>query len=133
MNDLPRWKFRFENYCQALDSLTAFTDDPDALTELEKDGLIQRFEFTFELAWKCMQDYLLFTGYTGLRGPRHVIRQMARDMMIDAYPWFDMMQARNELSHIYDEKKSREYLQEILRSYIPLMEQFRRTMAAIYE
>jgi hypothetical protein len=44
------------------------------LSPLEQDGLLQRFEYTFELAWKVMQDYLLDTGYKGLRGPRNVIK-----------------------------------------------------------
>lgn len=53
------------------------------LNELEKDGLIQRFEFTFDLAWKVMQDYLKFAGYKDVRGPSACITQMAQDTFID--------------------------------------------------
>ncbi len=80
-----------------------------ALSELEKDGLIQCFEFTFDLAWKVMQDYLTYFGYKDIKGPRSVITQMAQDEVPDPFIWDDILLAQNELSHTYDEQKSRSY------------------------
>ena len=74
-NDL-RWQQRFENYKDALETIGEVVPRFKELTELEKDGLIQRFEFTFDLAWKVMQDYLRYAGYKDIKGPRPVITQM---------------------------------------------------------
>lgn len=87
------------------------------MSELEKDGLIQRFEFTFDLAWKVMQDYLKFAGYKDIKGPRPCITQMAQDTLIDPFVWEDILVARNELSHIYDEAKSRTFPDKIIFDY----------------
>lgn len=103
----------------------------EKLSVLEQDGLIQRFEFTFELAWKTMQDYLSETGYTGLRGPRHVIKQMSNDDMIDPYTWDQMLEARNLLTHAYDEEMSRRYLSRILSDFLPELVKFKSKMSVI--
>ncbi|MBI4404866.1 MAG: nucleotidyltransferase substrate binding protein, partial [Deltaproteobacteria bacterium] len=76
----------------------------DKLTRLEEEGLIQRFEYTFELAWKCLQDLLQERGYANIRGPRPVIEQAFQDGIIKNGPvWLDMLKARNETVHLYDE------------------------------
>ncbi|MBI3502609.1 MAG: nucleotidyltransferase substrate binding protein [Bacteroidetes bacterium] len=125
-----RWKQRFENYCAALKTLEEIIPRYKELSELEKDGLIQRFEFTFDLAWKLMQDYLKFIGYNDLKGPRPVITQMAQDGMLDPFIWEDLLLARNELSHIYNEKKSRTYLDKIIFDYFPALNELKNKMAA---
>lgn len=126
-----RWKFRFKNYCKALATLEEVSLMAEKLSVLEQDGLIQRFEFTFELAWKTMQDYLSETGYTGLRGPRHVIKQMSNDDMIDPYTWDQMLEARNLLTHAYDEEMSRRYLSRILSDFLPELVKFKSKMSVI--
>ena len=100
------------------------------LNELEKDGLIQRFEFTFDLAWKVMQDYLKDTGYSGIKGPKPVIKQMVKDGLLNPFVWEDILTARNELSHIYNEEKSRSYLDKIIFDYCPALVEFKNTMKA---
>lgn len=75
------------------------------LSRLEEEGLIQRFEYTFELAWKSLQDLLQERGYANIRGPKPVIEQAFQDGVISDGPlWLDMLKARNETTHLYDEK-----------------------------
>jgi len=98
------------------------------LSELEKDGMIQRFEFTFDLAWKVMQDDLKLAGYKDARGRRACITQMAQDTFIDPFVWEDILVAPNELSHISDKAKSRDYLDKIIFDYHPAINEFKNTM-----
>lgn len=102
MQDI-RWKQRFKNYENAL---TQFTTGVQAqLTErIAQEGLIQRFEYTFELAWKCLQDVLHARGYAEIRGPKPVLEQAFRDgLIVDGLLWMEMLKARNEAAHLYDE------------------------------
>jgi nucleotidyltransferase substrate binding protein (TIGR01987 family) len=72
------------------------------MSRLEAEGLIQRFEYTFELAWKYLQDVLQERGYTEVRGPRPVIEQAFQDGLISNGPlWMDMLKARNATMHLY--------------------------------
>lgn len=128
MTDTVRWKLRFENYCEALKTLEETIPRYGQLSELEKDGLIQRFEFTFDLAWKVMQDYLKFAGYSDIKGPRPVMTQMAQDGLLDPFVWEELLLARNELSHIYSEEKSRTYLDKIVHDYFPAFNEFKKSM-----
>lgn len=129
-NRAIRWQLRFENYCDALKTLEEIVPKYNILNELEKDGLIQRFEFCFDLAWKVMQDYLKFAGYKDIKGPRICIMQMAQDGLLDPFVWEDLLLARNELSHIYDEAKSRVYLDKIILDYYPAFEGFKVKMSS---
>lgn len=123
-----RWQFRFKSHSDALASIEEIIPRYKDLNELEKDGLVQRFEFTVELVWKVMQDYLRETGYQGLSGPRPVIIQMGADGLIDPFMWNEILSTRNELSHIYDEDRSREHLDHIIFDYIPTLQQFQNKM-----
>ncbi|MCD4696340.1 MAG: nucleotidyltransferase substrate binding protein [Bacteroidales bacterium] len=95
------------------------------------DRLNQRFEYTFELAWKVMQDYLLFVGYKGLMGPRNVIKQMGQDDLIDPYLWEEMIGTRNELTHQYNEEQSRINLNKIINNHFPVLKQFKQTIEEV--
>ena len=127
-NTGTRWKLRFENYQAALLTFEAAAARYAQLSELEKDGLIQRFEFTFDLAWKVMQDFLKHVGYRDIKGPRPCLTQMAQDHVVDAFLWEELLTARNELSHIYDEDKSREWLDKIVSDFLPVLQEFRLQM-----
>jgi nucleotidyltransferase substrate binding protein (TIGR01987 family) len=98
------------------------------LSELEKDGLIQRFAFTFDLAWKVMQDYLQYAGYNLIKGPRSCIKQMAQDNFLDAFVWEEVLNVRNELSHVYGEDKSRDFLDKIVYDFLPAIREFKMQM-----
>ena len=123
-----RWKLRFENYTDALHTFEQVVPRYAVLSELEKDGLIQRFEYTFDLAWKVMQDFLKHAGYPDIKGPRACITQMAQDNMVDAFVWEEVLTTRNELSHIYNEDKSRVLLDKIVVDFLPVLQEFKRQM-----
>ena len=123
-----RWKQRFENYKDALLTFEQVIPQYPQMSELEKDGLIQRFEFTFDLAWKVMQDFLKYAGYVDIKGPRACLRQMAQDNLIDAFAWEEILTTRNELSHIYNEDKSRILLDKIVSDFLPVLQEFKKQM-----
>ena len=127
-SNIVRWKFRLASFTAAFKTLESAIADIDNLSDLEKDGIIQRFEFTFELSWKVMQDYLKHLGYYQIKGPRPVITQMAQDGLLDPFIWEEILTARNELSHIYDEKKSRIYLDKIMGEYFVQLNKFKEVM-----
>ena len=89
-------------------------------SDLEIDGILHRFEFTFELAWKTMKDCLEEQGIVGKIGsPRGIIKEAFSAGLIDnGEVWIDMMLSRNELSHLYDEETSREIYDNIKEIYI---------------
>lgn len=93
-------------------------------SEIVIDGALHRFEFTFELAWKSLKDYLEYMGLTEKTGsPREIIQQAFKQGIIeDGEAWIDMMLSRNTLSHLYDEKSSREVFIKIKKEYIKLFE-----------
>ncbi len=112
-----RWKQRFHNYQKALGLLSgALKLKPlDDFSDLEKEGLAQRFEYTFELAWKTLKDYLESSGIViDEVTPRNVIKMsFAANIITDGELWIEMMLARNSLSHIYDIKKLKQVLEEL--------------------
>jgi len=97
-----RWKQRFRNFEQAFSQLQEAINKPD-LNELERNGLIQRFEFTIELAWKVMKDFLEEKGFLFKPSPKDTFRQAQEAKYIDyAQALIDALNIRNELSHDYD-------------------------------
>ena len=103
-----RWKQRFENYQKALFLLSdALKEGADKLSLLEKEGALQRFEFTFELAWKVMKDYLEEDGVViSPLTPKNVIKQAFISRIIEnGQVWIDMLLSRNLMSHTYDSIK----------------------------
>jgi nucleotidyltransferase substrate binding protein (TIGR01987 family) len=109
---------RFDSFSKALDRLEeAF--EQDGHDELQKDGVIQRFEFTFELAWKTLQDYFEAEGYTDVKGPRTVIRQAFQDHVIkDPEIWMSILEDRNRMTHTYDGNASDDVFEHIRDSYL---------------
>ena len=99
----------------------ALNEEP---TEIVIDGVLHRFGFTFELAWKTMKSYLEFMGVIEKTGsPREVIKNAFQYNLIqDGEKWLEMMLARNTLSHIYDEQTSREIYEKIKSTYLDLLE-----------
>ena len=121
---------RYEERKQEL--LNATERLKDALQETENDividGTLHRFEFTFELAWKTMKDYLEYSGIIdGIGSPREIIKTaFANGIIEDGEKWINMMLARNSLSHLYDEEKSREIYIEIRKEYLNLFEKLNK-------
>lgn len=123
-----RWKLRYSSFCNVLNTLEEVIPNYAQMSNLEKDGLVQRFEYTFDLSWKVMQDYLQEVGYADIKGPRPVIKQMIQDGVVNAFVWEELLLARNELSHIYNEEKSRTYLDQIAFDFFPVLVEFREKM-----
>ena len=80
------------------------------LSELEQEGIVQRFEYTFELSWKVMQDLLTYKGYEFMTGPNGTLKMAFEDGLISDHDgWRQMAKSRNTLSHVYDEGEAEEY------------------------
>ncbi len=92
--------------------------------DLNIDGVLHRYEFTFELAWKTLKDYLEYLGITVNTGsPREVIKEsFAHNLISDGDIWIKMMLARNSLSHLYDEETSRQIYREIKNEFMDQIE-----------
>lgn len=99
----------------------------EAETQLEVDGVIQRFEFTFELAWKTLKRFLYYQGIE-CYSPRNCLREAYSTGFInDDDLWLDMLDDRNLTSHIYDEEKIREIFKRIKENYLEALEVLRET------
>ena len=117
-----RWKQRFYNFKKAFSQLEKFMMKKE-LNELEKQGLIKAFEYTYELAWKSLQDLLIEKGYNNIKGPKPVIEQSFKDgYIIDGKGWMRMHQSRNLTSHTYNEETA----EEILKSNPSLRKSFEK-------
>ncbi|MBX7245197.1 MAG: nucleotidyltransferase substrate binding protein [Candidatus Sumerlaeaceae bacterium] len=122
-NDL-RWKQRLENFEKAYSLLCdALKDGEEKLSDLEKEGVVQRFEYTFELAWKTMRDFLLYGGTQLVQiTPRAVIKEAFKAGVIpDGQVWIDMLEHRNLMSHTYDKAVFAETVRQIRARYILAM------------
>jgi nucleotidyltransferase substrate binding protein (TIGR01987 family) len=94
-----------------------------AVDELDRDGTIQRFEFTFELFWKSLKALIVHEGFD-CAGPRSCIKEGARrGFLQDGEMILDMLEDRNKTSHIYDEATAREIFDRIKQSYIKVIEE----------
>lgn len=133
-----RWVQRYNNYTKALDKLSEAVqifeneyDWQDAVDELLKEGLIQRFEFTHELAWKVMKDYEEYQGYTNVRGSRDAIRLALQIGIIEDKVWLDSIEDRNLTSHNYDDEIADEVFITIVEDYYPMFMKFKDTMQSL--
>ena len=103
--------------------ITVIRADADVLeSELEQEGLVQRFEYTFELSWKVMQDLLIFKGYEFMLGPNGTLKMAFEDGLISDHDgWRQMTKSRNMLSHVYDEEEADAIVRLIFSRYAPLL------------
>lgn len=122
-----RWIQRYANYHKACGRLLAVTEADRLigdLSELELEGLVQRFEYTFELSWKVLQDLLLYKGYEFMLGPNGTLKMAFEDGLIaDHDGWRRMAKSRNTLSHVYDEEEALPIIRLIYSDYAPLLKQ----------
>lgn len=127
-----RWRQRFDNFDRALALLQeALARGPSALNQLEKEGVVQRFEYTLELAWKTIKDYLEESGLvlTAVT-PRQVIKDaFAARILADGQTWIDMIDHRNLLSHTYDPLNFEQAVEAIHRRYLAALGQVRDLLA----
>ncbi len=112
-----RWQLCFTTFEKAFRRLKEAID-AEALNELERNGLVQRFEFTMELAWKVMKDFLVDRGFAFKPSPKDTFRQAQQGGFIDyAQELIDGLDLRNELSHDYSGEKF-ERAETVLRDQI---------------
>ena len=125
---MTRFEQRREDYFNALERLKEAVKQGDS--DIIIDGILHRFEFTFELAWKTMKDCLEDQGIVGKIGsPREIIKEaFAAGLIENGEIWMDMMISRNELSHLYDEETSREIYEYIVSEYIDLFENLKKKL-----
>lgn len=121
-----RWKQRLTNYTKAFQSLTEAVElsQQRELSTLEQQGLIQSFEFTHELAWKMLKDYLEYQGVSNIVGSRDASRIAFQNALIqDGEIWMQMIAARNQTSHTYNLKVAQSVVESILSRFYPAFNQ----------
>lgn len=134
-----RWKQRFSNYVKALQKLeeavlyiqnSSLSEKKNfVLDEILKEGLIQRFEYTHELAWNLMKDYALYQGNSTIGGSRDATREaFILQLVSDGHIWMEMIKSRNETSHLYNQEIADEVFSKIINLYYPAFVEFKSTM-----
>lgn len=120
-----RWKQRFQNFDRAVILLREPMERIAGLSNLEKEGTVQRFEVALELAWKTLKDYMEFEGHViKPLTPRNVIKEAFRARILsDGQVWIDMIDHRNLLSHTYDEVTFEKAVLSICDRYLPAIEE----------
>jgi len=123
MNNDIRWRQRFQNFEKAyLLFDEAAHLDRETLSQLEKEGMIQRFEVLIELSWKTLKDYLENEGYDAVKNGKHAIRVAFQDEIItDAENWMESLKKRNLTSHTYNENILEETLTFLVDVFYPLV------------
>lgn len=128
-----RWKQRFDNFQRAMHQLTLAIElkVQRPLSDLEQQGLIQGFEFTHELAWNVLKDYLEMEGIQGLVGSRSTVREaFKRGLVADGEAWMDMIEKRNLSSHTYNLAVANTLSEAIVSRYHPAFLALQQRFAA---
>ena len=133
-----RWIQRLSNYDKALARLQnaakiiatekQISSDAD---DLLKEGLVQRFEYTQELAWKVMKDYEEYQGYTDVQGSRDAIRKALQMGIIEDTTWMNTISSRNLTSHCYDEEEFNMIFNQIIDDFLQIFSKFSKKMNTI--
>lgn len=118
-----RWQQRFQNFEKAFTSLI---ESDEALKKDPKNGfiqdsLIQRYEYSIELAWKTLKDFLEYEGYLELESPKKVIRLALKEGYLKDELWMQALNDRNKTSHAYDEEMAKEVIADIQEKYFYLL------------
>lgn len=123
MDKAIRWRQRYENLNKAFLQLSSAVSEFEHLSRLEKEGLIQRFEYTFELSWKTLKDYLESQQVEAVF-PRDVIKSAFHyGIITDGEVWMDMLEKRNLLAHTYDEERFEYAVNKIKNVYFDAIKQ----------
>lgn len=135
-NQDSRWIQRFQNYCQAQGRLSAAValSRHRALSDLEEQGLIQAFQFTHELAWNVLKDYLEAQGFVELIGSKNATRLAFKNGLLeDGEAWMDMIKARNLTSHTYQSKIAADIVKGIIERFQPALIAMQKRFADLKE
>ncbi len=129
-----RWKQRLDNFQVAFGNLTSAIElgNQRSLSDLEKQGLIQSFEFTHELAWNTLKDFLETQGAGPLFGSKDTTREaFNKNLISDGETWMDMIKSRNQTSHTYNKKTAEEIVTKIQQKYFSAFAQFFKKMSEL--
>jgi len=116
-----RWQQRFSNFEKALKQIINASElaKQRTLSDLERQGLIQAFEYTHELIWKTLKDFLEFKGNKDIYGSRDATRKAFKlGLIVNGDIWMDMIKNRNQTSHTYNEETAEKIANVILSNYI---------------
>ena len=129
--DEERWKQRLENFEKILSRLKEACDIENP-SQLDITGLVKRFEMSFELAWKTLKDLLFYEGFESAHSPRSIIREGFRAGYVtedECEVFFDVLEKRNILAHVYDEEVALKAEKLIKTKYYPLLFELHKTMS----
>ena len=129
-----RWRQRFQNFNKAFRQLSgaAALAQQRPLSDLEQQGFIQAFEFTHELAWNTLKDFLQERGATNLFGSKDATRQaFAAGLIENGETWMDMIRSRNRTTHTYDQTTANEIARTIASNYLPEFGKFQKRFAEL--
>ncbi|MGB4498341.1 MAG: nucleotidyltransferase substrate binding protein [Methylococcaceae bacterium] len=135
MTDI-RWKQRFNNYLKAFQTLIEAVElaQTRELSKLEQQGLIQGFEFTHELAWNVLKDYLEHKGFVDLIGSRDATRTAFKNGLIEnGEVWMEMIKARNQTSHTYNPELADDVANDVLNVFYPEFEKLAHKFTELSE
>lgn len=125
-DETPRWRYRYTNFARALQLLREAADiaAERGLSQLEKEGVVQRFEFTWELARNLVTDYLQFTGASLVETtPRRVLREAIKFGLLDnGELWMEALDDRNRMAHTYSQSALDQVVPKVLSKYITIFE-----------
>jgi len=129
-----RWIQRFNNFKKAFvqlrEAVSLAGERP--LSNLERQGLIHAFEYTHELAWNTLKDFLESRGTTGLYGSKDATREaFKRDLIEDDKTWMDMIQSRSLAAHTYEEATAACIAESVIASYLPAFMKFLKKMRTL--
>lgn len=120
-NEDIRWKQRFANYSKAMNHLENALQIPNP-DIVQKAGIIQFFEMSFELAWNMVKDYLEGQGFVDIKSPRSALKKAFEiNILENGHDWMDLLQDRNLTAHTYDEQKATDMEQLIDNKYFPIL------------
>ena len=128
-----RWIQRFNNFDKAVRQLTKFIEKGE-LSELEQQGLIQSFEYNYELAWNTIKDFYENQGETGIQGSRDAIRMaFKRGLIVNGEAWMKMIKSRTLTSYTYNEDIADEITKDIFHIYYSEFLKLRETFIGLKE
>jgi nucleotidyltransferase substrate binding protein (TIGR01987 family) len=137
MNDYDiRWVQRFNHFARALSQLEEAVDlrHQRSLSKLEEQGLIQAFEYTYELAWNTLKDYFETQGETDIYGSRDTFRlAFRRGLVKDGDTWMEMIHSRMLTTHTYNEETARKIAIAVSQNYCPMFKELRDLLQTLKE
>ena len=128
---MNKFEIKFSNYKNALSRLHESLNEAEGSESLTmRDGVIQRFEFTAELSWKTMREYLLMQEISDINNPKNVLREaLSNSIITDGEGWLSIIRDRNSTSHVYDEEDADEIFARIKSKHIKLFDELESTLS----